>query len=44
MNRTEIYQTIALIVFILISVAFIKPPQRLIRMLKSWLRVLDRWL
>jgi hypothetical protein len=44
MNTTEIYQTIALIVFILISVAFIKPPQGLIRVLKSWLRALDRWL
>ena len=44
MNTTEIYQTIALIVFLLISAAFIKPPQRLIRALKSWLRVLDRWL
>ncbi len=41
---TEIYQTIATVVFILITLAFIKPPERLIRILKSWLRVLDRWL
>ena len=38
------YEGLAAVVFILISLIFIKPPQWSIRMFKSCVRFLDRWL
>ena len=39
-----VYEGIAMTVFILISLIFIKPPAWSIRMLKSFVGLLDRWL
>ena len=41
---TEVYEGIAMVVFILISLIFIKPPAWSRRMLKYFVGLLDRWL
>ena len=44
MDATEIYETIAAVVFIVISLIAIKPPAWSKRLLNSFNRFMDRWL
>jgi len=44
MDLTEIYETIAATVFVLISLIEIKPPAWSKRLLKSFNRFMDRWI
>ena len=41
---TEIYQGVAMVVFIVVSVIFVKPPAWTKRVLKSFIQLLDRWI
>jgi hypothetical protein len=40
---TYVYESIALVIFVLISLIFVKPPAWAMRMLKSIASFLDRW-
>jgi hypothetical protein len=44
MDRTEIYETIATIVFIFVSLIAIKPPAWSKRLLNSFNKFMDRWI
>jgi hypothetical protein len=44
MDKTEIYETIALVVFVLISLIAIKPPAWSKRLLASFNKFMDRWI
>jgi hypothetical protein len=44
MDRTEIYETIAAVVFVLISLIAIKPPAWSKRLLESFNKFMDRWI
>ncbi len=44
MDATEIYETIAAVIFVLISLIAIKPPDWSKRLLKSFNKFMDRWI
>jgi hypothetical protein len=44
MDRTEIYEAFATVVFILISLIAIKPPAWSKRLLNSFNKFMDRWI
>ena len=44
MDRNEIYETIAAVVFVLISLIAIKPPAWSKRLLESSNKFMDRWI
>ena len=43
-NLIEFYESVSLVVFIVISLIFIKPPAWIKRMLQSVVALFDRWL
>ena len=43
-NVEFVYEGLALVVFILISLAFIKPPAWLLRKMKAFVVYIDRWM